>query len=145
MLPGFGLGVLVAKLSPKGIPLYKVAFGAGGRGYSQDYGVRIAADDAGNAYVVGTTYPYGTPFPTTSGAYQRTSAGGFSDAFIVKLNSAGGLVSQGNNIIGVVGTSTGWVMSDQQNVDPLLTPLGFHVLQTEKEREKADHSGDYQS
>ncbi|PYT01856.1 MAG: hypothetical protein DMF63_03190 [Acidobacteria bacterium] len=41
-------------------------------------------------------------------------------------NSAGGLVSQGNNIIGAVGTSTGWIMSDQQNVDPLLAPLGFY-------------------
>ena len=75
MLPGFGLGVLVAKLSPKGIPLYQVAFGAGGPGYSQDYGVRIAVGDAGNAYVVGTSYPYGTPFPTTPGAFQRNSPG----------------------------------------------------------------------
>jgi len=92
MLPGSGLGVLVAKLGPTGIPRYKVTFGAGGRGYSQDYGVRIAADDAGNAYVVGTTFPYGTPFPTTAGAFQRQAAGVVSDAFIVKLNPSGGFV-----------------------------------------------------
>jgi hypothetical protein len=92
LLPGSALGVLVAKLSPTGVPRYKVTFGAGGRGYSMDYGVRIAADDAGNAYVVGTSYPYGTPFPTTAGAFQRTSAGGLSDAFVVKLNPSGGLV-----------------------------------------------------
>ncbi len=39
-------------------------------------------------------------------------------------NSAGGLVSQGNNLIGNVGTSTGWVMSDLQNQNPLVGPLG---------------------
>jgi CSLREA domain-containing protein len=34
--------------------------------------------------------------------------------------------SLGNNIIGVVGTSTGWIVSDLQNVNPSLTPLGYH-------------------
>jgi CSLREA domain-containing protein len=38
----------------------------------------------------------------------------------------GAITSQGNNIVENVGTSTGWVMSDQQNVDPLLAPLGFY-------------------
>ena len=39
-------------------------------------------------------------------------------------NSAAGLISEGNNIIGSVGTSTGWIMSDQQNVNPMLGTLG---------------------
>jgi CSLREA domain-containing protein len=34
--------------------------------------------------------------------------------------------SLGNNIIGVVGTSTGWIGSDLQNMNPLLSPLGYH-------------------
>jgi CSLREA domain-containing protein len=34
--------------------------------------------------------------------------------------------SLGNNIIGTVGTSTGWVGSDLQNTNPLITPLGFY-------------------
>jgi CSLREA domain-containing protein len=38
-------------------------------------------------------------------------------------NSTGGIQSQGNNIIGNVGTSTGWVASDFQNVNPMLGPL----------------------
>lgn len=42
------------------------------------------------------------------------------------LDAFGLVTSQGNNIIHNVGTSTGWVMSDQQNVDPLLAPLGFY-------------------
>jgi hypothetical protein len=38
-------------------------------------------------------------------------------------NSAAGNSSQGNNIIGVTGTSTGWVASDLLNTNPLLGPL----------------------
>ncbi len=34
--------------------------------------------------------------------------------------------SLGNNIIGVVGTSTGWVGSDMQNSNPFLSPLGYY-------------------
>ncbi len=34
--------------------------------------------------------------------------------------------SLGNNIIGNVGTSTGWIASDMQNVNPLLAPLGHY-------------------
>ncbi|MDM7923596.1 MAG: right-handed parallel beta-helix repeat-containing protein [Pyrinomonadaceae bacterium] len=41
-------------------------------------------------------------------------------------NSAAGLVSLGNNIIGNVGTSTGWIASDQLGVNPILGPLGSH-------------------
>lgn len=38
-------------------------------------------------------------------------------------NSTGGLNSQGNNIIGNVGTSTGWIASDLLNTNPMLNPL----------------------
>lgn len=38
-------------------------------------------------------------------------------------NSAGGNQSQGNNIIGNTGTSTGWIATDLLNTDPLLGPL----------------------
>lgn len=41
-------------------------------------------------------------------------------------NSTGGLTSQGNNIIGNTGTSTGWVGSDLLNTNPLLSPLGMY-------------------
>ena len=42
------------------------------------------------------------------------------------LDAFGAVTSQGNNIIHNVGASTGWVASDQQNVDPLISPLGFY-------------------
>lgn len=38
-------------------------------------------------------------------------------------NSSGGITSQGNNIIGNVGTSTGWIASDLLNVNPMLGAL----------------------
>jgi RHS repeat-associated protein len=46
----------------------------------------VAADSAGNAYVVGMSSS--TNFPTTTGSYQ-TSNGGSSDAFVSKLNPNG--------------------------------------------------------
>lgn len=49
----------------------------------------------------------------------NTGAAATPDAF-------GAVNSQGNNIIGSVGTSTGWIMSDLQNINPLLAPLGFY-------------------
>lgn len=38
-------------------------------------------------------------------------------------NSANGINSQGNNIIGTVGTSTGWITSDLLNTNPMLGAL----------------------
>ncbi|HUF04532.1 MAG TPA: choice-of-anchor Q domain-containing protein [Aridibacter sp.] len=38
-------------------------------------------------------------------------------------NSSGGLVSEGTNIVGITGTSTGWIGSDLLDTDPLLLPL----------------------
>ncbi len=38
-------------------------------------------------------------------------------------NSTGGLNSEGNNIIGNVGTSTGWIASDLLNINPMLGML----------------------
>jgi CSLREA domain-containing protein len=38
----------------------------------------------------------------------------------------GAMTSEGNNIIGNIGTSTGWVASDLQNTNPVLSPVGFY-------------------
>lgn len=41
----------------------------------------------------------------------------------ITTNAGGSISSQGNNIIGNVGTSTGWLMSDLLNTNPMLNPL----------------------
>lgn len=55
-------------------------------GAAQDYGTGLALDNAGNAYVTGTTYS--SNFPTTVGAYRTTYVGN-DDCFVIKLNAYG--------------------------------------------------------
>ena len=55
-------------------------------GSSNDFGIDIAVDDAGNAYVTGQTIS--PDFPTTPGAYDGTH-GGAADAFVAKLDVSG--------------------------------------------------------
>jgi hypothetical protein len=58
-------------------------------GSGPDYGIAIAVDSLGNAYVAGTTTS--TDFPTTSNALQRSCGGTCfrDDIFVTKLNSKG--------------------------------------------------------
>jgi hypothetical protein len=55
-------------------------------GSSNDFGIDIAVDRAGNAYVTGQTIS--PDFPTTPGAYDRVH-GGSADAFVAKLDASG--------------------------------------------------------
>jgi hypothetical protein len=72
----------VAKLNPAGSGLvYATLLGAG----NDDWGLDIAVDATGSAYVTGCTFS--EDFPTTPGAFDTSSIG--DDAFVVKLNPAG--------------------------------------------------------
>ena len=69
----------VLKLTPSGSVIYSTFFGGtagspttGGYEPTQDYGVAVAVDEAGNAYLTGNTDD--TDFPTTPGAYRTTLA-----------------------------------------------------------------------
>jgi len=55
-------------------------------GASNDFGIDIAVDAAGNAYVTGQTMS--ADFPSTAGAID-TSHGGSADAFVAKLDPSG--------------------------------------------------------
>ena len=79
---GGGYDAFVAKLNPSGSALVYATY-LGGSGL--DYGNAIAIDSSGAAYVVGQTTG---SFPTTTGAYQTTYAGG-EDAFVAKLDASG--------------------------------------------------------
>jgi hypothetical protein len=77
--------VFVAKIDATGSALlYSTYLGGSGWG---DYGSAIAVDSAGNAYVTGETMS--TDFPTTTNAAQPTFGGGYTDAFVTKLNPTG--------------------------------------------------------
>jgi hypothetical protein len=62
---------------------YSTYLGGSGR----EDGAHITVDSSGNAYVVGDSFD--TNFPTTSGAFQTTFGGGYTNAFVTKLNSTG--------------------------------------------------------
>ena len=106
--------VFVMKVSAAGQVIYATSFGGteaaptpGGYEAEHDYGVAVAVDGAGNAYVTG--YTSGADFPVTPGAYQTAFAAGcpypaFSidtgmigtisewyvdDVFVVKLSADG--------------------------------------------------------
>jgi len=74
----------VTKLNPAGNGfVYSTYLGGSGT----DRGDAIAVDAEGDAYVTGSTTS--VDFPVTPRAIQTTFGGGFSDAFVTKLNAAG--------------------------------------------------------
>jgi hypothetical protein len=74
----------VTKLNPAGSAPLVYSTYLGGSGV--EYGMGIATDSFGSAYVTGQTSS--TNFPTTPGAFQTTYGGG-TDAFVTKVNPAG--------------------------------------------------------
>jgi hypothetical protein len=87
--PAFGGGSddgFAAKINPDGSALvYSTYLG----GSNDDSATAIAADSAGNAYITGATSS--TDFPTAN-ALQPNYRGGDGDAFVTKINAAGGAV-----------------------------------------------------
>jgi hypothetical protein len=80
---GMTFDAFASKLNPTGSALVYSTFLGGS---SDDFGLAIAVDSQGSAYVTGSTIS--ANFPTTLGAFQ-TTFGGSSDAFVTKLNPAG--------------------------------------------------------
>ena len=78
-----GSDAFVTKINAAGSALvYSTYLGGNGN----DYGHGIAVDGSGNAYVTGRTGS--TNFPTAN-PLQASYRGGFSDAFVTKINAAG--------------------------------------------------------
>ncbi|MFZ0732891.1 MAG: choice-of-anchor D domain-containing protein [Candidatus Sulfotelmatobacter sp.] len=87
---GAATAAFVSKVNPAGTALsYSTYLGGSGTSTSAcaACATGIAVDATGDAYVVGLTWE--TNFPTTTGAYQTSFAGGFHDAFATKLNPSG--------------------------------------------------------
>ena len=97
-----GSDAFVAKLDGGGTAVEYATY-LGTTGF--DVGWGITSDAAGAAYVVGETS--GTGFPGTSGSLiQSGFAGGFRDAFVVKLAPAGDLIQYGT-YLGTTGDDRG--------------------------------------
>jgi uncharacterized repeat protein (TIGR01451 family) len=79
-----GADVFVTKLDASGSALIYSTY-LGGTGLT-DYGLGMAVDSAGNAYVTGLTDS--SDFPTAGTPYQNTFGGGY-DMFLAKLNPTG--------------------------------------------------------
>ncbi len=77
---GGGSDVIVAKFGPGGTLIYSTYLGGNG---PNDGAFGITADSSGSAYVVGETNS--TDFPTTTGGFQQTYAGGSRDVFVAKI------------------------------------------------------------
>ena len=76
------MDVFVTKINSSGsVLLYSTYLGGSG----SDFGLAIAVDGTGNAYLAGQASPN---FPVTAGAFDTTISGNY-DAFITKLNSSG--------------------------------------------------------
>ena len=82
-----GVDVFVAKLNAAGNALLYSTF-VGGSG--DDYGLGIAVDTTGAAYVTG--YTDSTDFPTVAGGISAVNAGS-TDAFVFKINATGTALS----------------------------------------------------
>jgi len=109
---GDAMQTFVAKLNRDGSSLvyatylggYQDAWGAM-RGAGADYAASIDVDDAGNAYLTGTTYS--SDYPTTPGVLIGTYTCCFSEAFVTKLNATGdGLLY--STFLGGRGYEFGW-------------------------------------
>lgn len=83
----------VTKLTALGVGVYSTYLG----GAATDSGSGIAVSAAGEAYVAGVTTS--ADFPTTAGVVQGVFGGG-EDAFVVRLNAAGGALIYGTYLGG---------------------------------------------
>jgi hypothetical protein len=99
----------VTKLNPAGTAfVYSTYLG----GNADDRCNKIAVDASGNAYVAGETGS--TNFPTAN-AFQATYGGGFSDAYVTKINPAGSALVYSTYIGGTIFDAAQAITIDSTN------------------------------
>jgi len=91
-------------------------------GTGTDYGNGIAVDTSGNAYVTGQAGS--TNFPTTSGTFQTTFAGGSLDAFVTKLSPTGSTLVY-STYLGGTGSDFGTAIAVDTSGHAYVTGIAF--------------------
>jgi hypothetical protein len=116
----------VARVNPAGTALEYATFLGGG---DLDWGIGIAVDGAGRAYVTG--YTQSADFPTTPGAFDPSYSGP-ADAFVARLNPAGTALEYATFLgggygtgIAVDGAGRAYVAGDAISADFPATPGAF--------------------
>src|SRR3989475_91035 len=117
---GGSLDAFVTKLNPTGVALAYSTY-LGGTGDEEGFG--IAVDATGNAYVTGLTNS-NLDFPTTAGAFQPSSPGGFSDAFVTKLNPTGAALAY-STYLGGTGDENGFGIAVDATGNAYVTGITF--------------------
>ena len=95
--PGFR-SAIAAKFNADGTALVYSTF-LGGSAFGGTDGRAIAVDASGNAYLAGRTQS--SNYPTTFGSFRKGYCGGFSDAFVTKLNADGTALVYSTYLCGV--------------------------------------------
>jgi hypothetical protein len=83
-----GSNAFITKLNPEGTRLVYSTLLGGNSDYANDYGLGIAVDSSGDAYVTGAASSTDFPVYPNPGAFQTTNAGG-ANAFVTELNPDG--------------------------------------------------------
>jgi hypothetical protein len=122
-----GGDAFVTKVDPTGTGLWYSTFLGGSSG---DSALGVAIDESGNAYVTGATTS--TDFPTTAGAFDLSANGGPVDAFVTKLDAAGGNLAYSTfvggsghdqgNAVAVDASGSAWVAGLTFSADFPTTP-----------------------
>ncbi|MEK5037562.1 DUF7948 domain-containing protein [Sporosarcina sp. FSL K6-3457] len=91
-------------------------------GNDSNQGNSIAVDNAGNAYIVGTTFS--ANFPTTTGAFQ-TSNNGFGDVFVTKFDPSGTALVYSTYLGGTTSFDQGWDVAVDNAGNAYVTGVTF--------------------
>jgi uncharacterized protein (TIGR03437 family) len=105
-----GREVFVTKLDPTGSIFFYSTY-IGGSEDDEVYG--LAVDSEGNAYITGSTASL--DFPTTVGAFQPSYRGGFTNAFVTKLNDVGSALVYSTYLGGNVADTARSIVLDASN------------------------------
>ncbi len=110
----------------------------GGKSFHGDYGMAVALDSNGEAYVTGSTYSI--DFPTTPGTFQTTNKAGANgvNTFVTKLSADGKSLlystylggsgpSDNGRGISVDSTGNAYVAGDSRSSDFPITPGAFQT------------------